>query len=97
MGDHRPASAGEIRRGRPRTTDLRAVVNAVFYIAQTDCQWRLLPKDFSPFTTVQGYFYQWRDEGRWAINHDLVMRMEIPTVRLRTPPEQHYGCTRNLG
>lgn len=69
---HLPA---KFRHGRPRTTDLRAVVNALFYIAQTGCQWRLLPKDFPPFTTVQGYFYQWRDEGRWwAINHDLVMR-----------------------
>jgi len=51
------------------------VVNAVFCIAQTGCPWRLLRKDFPPFTTVQGYFYQWRDEGRWrAINHDLAMR-----------------------
>jgi transposase len=61
------------RRGRPRTTDLRLVVNAMFYIAQSGCQWRMLPKDFPPYTTVQGYFYQWRDEGRWAtINHALM-------------------------
>jgi transposase len=33
-------------RGRRRTTDLRSVVNALFYIAQTGCQWRMLPKDF---------------------------------------------------
>ncbi|MCI0434053.1 MAG: transposase, partial [Gemmatimonadetes bacterium] len=46
------------RRGRPRTTDLRAVVGAIFYIAQTGCQWRLLPKDFPPYTTVQRYFYR---------------------------------------
>ena len=49
-----PAKSG---RGRPRTTDLRAVVDGIFYIAQTGCQWRMLPKDFPPFTTVQGYFY----------------------------------------
>src|SRR5215831_19879785 len=61
------------RRGRPRTTDLRLVVNAMFYIAQSGCQWRMLPKDFPPYTTVQGYFYQWRDDGRWAtINHALM-------------------------
>ncbi len=54
---------------------VRAVVNAIFYIAQSGCQWRMLPKDFPPFTTVQGYFYQWRDDGRWqTINHHLVMR-----------------------
>ena len=76
----------KFRRGRPRTTDLRAVVNAVFYIAQTGCQWRLLPKDFPPFTTVQGYFYPWRDEGRWrAINHDLVMRAREAIGREASP------------
>ena len=53
-------------RGRQRTTDLRAVVNALFYIAQTGCQWRMLPKDFPPFTTVQAYFYPWRT----AVRHD---------------------------
>src|SRR5512143_3773252 len=76
----------KFRRGRPRTTELRAVVNAVFYIAQTGCQWRLLPKDFPPFTTVQGYFYRWRDEGRWrAINHDLVMRAREAIGREASP------------
>lgn len=58
------------RRGRPRTTALRAVTDAIFYIAQTGCQWRLLPKDFPPYTTVQRYFYRWRDDGTWQkINH----------------------------
>ena len=42
--------------GRPRTTDLREVMNAILYIASTGCQWRALPKDFPPMTTVQGYF-----------------------------------------
>lgn len=65
-----PAAA----RGRPRTTTLRAVVNALFYIGQTGCQWRMLPKDFPPFTTVQRYFYPWRDSGLWqTINQTLVM------------------------
>lgn len=61
-------------RGRPRTTVLRAVVNAIFYMAQTGCQWRMLPKDFPPFTTVQRYFYPWRNNGLWqTMNHALVM------------------------
>src|SRR6202046_259641 len=46
--------------GRTRETDLREVVNAIFYIAQTGCQWRLLPKDFPPYSTGQRYFYAWR-------------------------------------
>lgn len=62
-------------RGRPRETSLRKVVDAIFYIAQSCCQWRMLPKDFPPFTTVQYYFYQWRDDGTWlSINHALVMQ-----------------------
>jgi transposase len=71
IAPHLPAAS---RRGRPRETSLREVVNAIFYIAQSCCQWRLLPKDFPPFTTVQYYFYQWRAVGLWAsINHDLLM------------------------
>lgn len=62
------------RRGRPRETSLREIVNAILYIAQSCCQWRLLPKDFPPFTTVQYYFYQWRASGLWlSLNHQLLM------------------------
>lgn len=53
------------RRGRPREVDLREVVQAIFYILSTGCQWRALPSEFPPYSTVQGYFYAWRDTGRW--------------------------------
>ena len=76
----------EHRRGRPRRTDLRAVVNAIFYIAETGCQWRMLPKDFPPFTTVQSYFYQWRYDGRWqTTNHHRVMQAREATGRRASP------------
>ena len=42
------------RLGRPRESELRSVLDAILYIARTGCQWRMLPKDFPPFTTVQG-------------------------------------------
>jgi transposase len=72
IAPHLPAAH---RRGRPRETSLRNVVNAIFYIAQSCCQWRMLPKEFPPFTTVQYYFYRWRDDGTWrSINHALVMQ-----------------------
>jgi putative transposase len=59
--------------GRPRTTDLRAVVNAILYVLATGCQWRALSKDFPPRSTVQRYFYRWRDDGTWHyINRCLV-------------------------
>lgn len=51
--------------GRPRTTDLRRVVEAIFYVLSTGCQWRALPREFPPRSTVQGYFYAWRDAARW--------------------------------
>ena len=53
------------RIGRPRRTGLREVVNAVLYIVSTGCPWRQLPKDFPPVSTVQRYFYQWRDSRLW--------------------------------
>jgi len=49
--------------GRPRRTRMRAVWDAIQYIAATGCQWAQLPKDFPPFTTVQYYFYKLRDSG----------------------------------
>ncbi len=74
------------RRGRPRRVALREVVNAIFYIGQTGCQWRLLPKDLPAFTTVQGYFYRWRDDGTWErINHALVMTVREAMGREASP------------
>jgi transposase len=53
---------------------MRAVVDAILYVAQAGCQWRMLPKDFPPYSTVQHYFYRWRNDGLWkSINHTLVM------------------------
>ena len=49
--------------GRPRTTDLRDVFDAILYIATTGCQWSMLPNDFPPVSTVRRYFYDWRDNG----------------------------------
>jgi transposase len=63
------------RLGRRRATPLRRVVDAIFYMASSGCQWRMLPKDFPPPSTVQGYFYLWRDDGTWkAVNHALLMQ-----------------------
>lgn len=51
------------RLGRPRLWDRREIVNAILYVLATGCQWRALPRDFPPRSTVQGYFYRWRDDG----------------------------------
>jgi putative transposase len=51
------------RLGRPRQTDLREVFNAVEYVLATGCQWRALPRDFPPHSTVMKYFYRWQGSG----------------------------------
>jgi transposase len=51
------------RLGRPPKTETRNVVNALFYMVRTGCQGRQLPREFPPYTTVQHYFYGWRDGG----------------------------------
>jgi transposase len=72
--------------GRTRETKLRDVVDAIFYIARSGCQWRLLPKDFPPYSTVQRYFYAWRDSGLWqTINHIQLIDVREAAGREASP------------
>src|SRR5260370_9130730 len=74
------------RVGRPREVDLRMIMDAILYILATGCQWRALPKDFPPFTTVQHYFYDWRDRRGWPrVNRVLVERARLAPDRKGTP------------
>ncbi len=83
IAPHLPPPA---RCGRKRRTCQRATINAIFYIAQSGCQWRMLPKEFPPFTTVQRYFYAWRDNGTWqAISHILLMAVREAAGREASP------------
>lgn len=68
---HLPAMA---RTGRPRTTCLRSVMNGIFYLLQSGCQWDMLPGDFPPWQTVYGYFRDWRHNGTWLRIHDALYR-----------------------
>src|ERR1700688_1269424 len=60
--------------GRPRKTNLRDVVDAIFYLVRTGCQWRYLPKDFPPKSTVWRYFDEWRHNGTLDTIHDLLRK-----------------------
>jgi transposase len=60
--------------GRPRKTDLRDVVDAIFYILRTGCQWRYLPKDFPPKSTVWRYYKRWRDDGTLDSVHNSLRK-----------------------
>lgn len=58
--------------GRPRTTSLRDVVNAIFYVNRAGGAWRMLPKDFPPYQTVYRYFRTWSKDGTWQRVHDAL-------------------------
>lgn len=77
---------GRRRLGRPRTVDLRKVVEAILFVLSTGCQWRALPREFPPYSTVQGYFYAWRDTRRWhRIVKALVRQARRKLGRKPTP------------
>src|SRR5262249_5333506 len=58
-----PAKPG----GRPRSTDLREVLNALFYLVRSGCQWRMLPHEFPPWKTCYNYYRAWIDDGVWHL------------------------------
>lgn len=62
-------------RGRKRGTDLRSVIDGIFYLLQSGCQWALLPKSFPPKSTVHFYFKRFLLDGTWANIHDALYRM----------------------
>src|SRR5436853_5950814 len=64
--------------GRPRKTDVRDVLDAIFYLLRAGCQWRYLPKDFPPRSTVWRYFDEWRHNGTLDTIHD-VLRKKVRT------------------
>lgn len=74
-----PAKPG----GRPRSVEMREVINAMLYINRTGCQWEMLPHDLPPKSTVFEYFAQWRDDGTWQELLDIlrkeVRRHEAPS------------------
>lgn len=70
--------------GRPRTTDIREVLNTLLYQARTGCQWELLPHDLLPKSTVWDYFQQWRDDGTWQRIVDA-LRPQVREAKGREP------------
>ena len=72
--------------GRPRTTSMRDVLGAIFYLLRTGCQWDYLPKDFPPKSTVWGYFNEWRHNGTLEAIHG--------TLRDRVPKQEKPGRPR---
>ncbi len=73
------------RGGRPRTLDMRQVINAMLYGLVGGIQWRMLPRDYPKWKSVSHYFRQWRDDGTWQRIHDTVRA----TVRRQAGRHKH--------
>ena len=72
--------------GRPTETDLRAVMNAIFYRTRTGCQWRYLPKSYPPTGTVYYHFRKWAKDGVWSrINNEVRIQERIRCERNPEP------------
>ena len=77
------------RRGRPRLHSPRQIVNAVFYMLKSGCQWRMLTREFPPWKTVFHYFRAWRLDGTWErMNQAMRRRLR---ERLGRHPEPSAG------
>lgn len=72
--------------GRPRTTDVREVVNAILYTIRTGCAWRYLPSDFPKWQTVYDYFRHWSEGGVWEkLCHYLTKKVRKKAGRKKYP------------
>jgi len=69
---------------QPRKYAYREILNAIFYVLRTGCQWRNLPHDFPPWESVYGYFYRWRKDRTWQRIHDA-LRPEVRERARRDP------------
>ena len=62
--------------GRPAQVERRRIVNAIFYILRTGCQWRMLPREFPHWSTVHSCYWRWRRDGTLEQLHDA-LRTEV--------------------
>lgn len=66
-----PAKPG----GRPRTVNIKAIINGIMYKIKTGCQWEMLPNDFPPCKTVYHYFREWTLDETWKKIHDEIVKL----------------------
>lgn len=76
--------------GRPRSLEMRQVINAILYVTVGGISWRMLPKEYPQWQSVYSYFRQWRLDGTWQQIHDTLRAM----VRRRAGRHKHptAGC-----
>src|SRR5216684_2646657 len=77
-----PAKPG----GRPRSVNMRQILNGIFYVLRSGCAWRLLPHDYPAWSTVYDYFRKWRNAGVWEqLVRTLRERLRVQAGRKATP------------
>lgn len=82
----KPQIAPAKRGGRKRAVDEREIVNAIMYVLSTGCQWRALPKDFPPRSTVWHYLDLWSYDGTLErIHHELYVKCREKAGREASP------------
>ena len=70
----------------PRERDWRELLNGIFYLTRSGCAWRLLPKDFGPWSTVHDYYRRWRRQGAWEqMNHALREQVRVAAGKTAAP------------
>jgi len=86
LGPMIPPAKQNTQGGRPRKVDMREVLNTLFYLNRSGCQWDMLPHDLLPKSTVYDYFAQWREDGTWAkLVQALRERTRVEAGREPTP------------
>ncbi len=58
--------------GHPVEVDFREILNGIFYVQRTGCQWEMMPHDLPPYSTVYRYFQKWQRKGIWQQMHDQI-------------------------
>ncbi|RYZ69589.1 MAG: transposase, partial [Proteobacteria bacterium] len=71
--------------GRPRTLDMRLVLNAIIYVLVGGIQWRMLPREYPKWKSVYHYFRVWRLDGTWRRIHDTLRSL----VRQQSGKHKH--------
>ena len=74
--------------GRPVKLDLRAIVNALLYMSRSGCQWRMLPTDFPPWTSVRYYFDKWTHDGTLERVNDALRKVVRRALDREEDPEK---------
>ena len=84
-----PAKPG----GRPRSVNLRVILNGLLYVLRSGCQWHLLPQTYGPWSTVYAYYRRWRMQEVWEQIHAVLReRLRRQSGRAPTPSADAQRC-----